>query len=241
MAVFYSAQDFARALLALLPSGRVWPKDLESTQGLFMQALAQVYAADGTVAYLVVDAFPATTVELLPEWENTLGLPDPCAGPSPTLGQRIAQVVARLTDSGGQSVAYFVELARRLGYDITVTQYAPSRFGRRFGSLFGGEAWARGASTRRNLPAEASHSVVAPLASHFRPGATRCCCASCRSLRQRTPFSIFPIKDDIWIFSLRPARLTLPTRIKAPATGTLGYRWQSCHRNAGYPLARVCV
>ena len=31
-------------------------------------------------------------------------------------------------------MAYFVELARRLGYDITVTQYAPSRFGRRFGS-----------------------------------------------------------------------------------------------------------
>ena len=26
MAVFYSAQDFARALLALLPSGRVWPR-----------------------------------------------------------------------------------------------------------------------------------------------------------------------------------------------------------------------
>ena len=148
MAVFYSAQDFARALLALLPSGRVWPKDLESTQGLFMQALAQVYVRQTARSRnLVVDAFPATTVELLPEWENT---PDPCAGPSPTLGQRIAQVVARLTDSGGQSVAYFVELARRLGYDITVTQYAPSRFGRRFGSLFGGEAWAH--AWRVNAP-----------------------------------------------------------------------------------------
>ena len=109
-----------------------------------MQALAQVYVRQTARSRnLVVDAFPATTVELLPEWENTLGLPDPCAGPSPTLGQRIAQVVARLTDSGGQSVAYFVELARRLGYDITVTQYAPSRFGRRFGSL-----WRRGVGAR---------------------------------------------------------------------------------------------
>ena len=58
MAVFYSAQDFARALLALLPSGRVWPKDLESTQGLFMQALAQVYVRQTARSRnLVVDAF----------------------------------------------------------------------------------------------------------------------------------------------------------------------------------------
>ena len=47
-------------------------KDLESTQGLFMQALAQVYVRQTARSRnLVVDAFPATTVELLPEWENT--------------------------------------------------------------------------------------------------------------------------------------------------------------------------
>ena len=38
-----------------------------------MQALAQVYVRQTARSRnLVVDAFPATTVELLPEWENTL-------------------------------------------------------------------------------------------------------------------------------------------------------------------------
>jgi uncharacterized protein YmfQ (DUF2313 family) len=33
---------------------------------------------------LLIDAFPGSTYELLPEWEATLGLPDPCAGEAPT-------------------------------------------------------------------------------------------------------------------------------------------------------------
>lgn len=91
---------------------------------------------------LLTDAFPSTAVELLPEWESTLGLPDPCAGPSPTIEQRQAQVVARLTDNGGSSIAYYMALAKSLGYDITITQYVPSRFGKKFGGTFGGDAWA---------------------------------------------------------------------------------------------------
>jgi hypothetical protein len=51
-------------------------------------------------------------------------------------------VVARLTASGGQSIAYFKAVALALGYDITITQYSPSHFGRPFGLPFGGTAWA---------------------------------------------------------------------------------------------------
>ncbi|WP_197520275.1 putative phage tail protein, partial [Paraburkholderia tropica] len=45
--------------------------------------------------YLLIDSFPPTAYELLPEWESTLGLPDPCAGEAPTIPQRQAQVLAR--------------------------------------------------------------------------------------------------------------------------------------------------
>nr|WP_244191863.1 putative phage tail protein [Komagataeibacter swingsii] len=78
-------------------------------------------------ANLITDAFPSTTLELLTEWEATLGLPDPCAGTSPTIQQRRAQVVARLTDNGGGSVACYVAFAAALGFDITITEYAPAR------------------------------------------------------------------------------------------------------------------
>jgi uncharacterized protein YmfQ (DUF2313 family) len=79
---------------------------------------------------------------MLPEWEATLGLPDPCAGEAPTIALRQAQVAARFIAGGGQSIAFFVGFAKTLGYDITITQFAPSRFGRPFGSPFGGVAWA---------------------------------------------------------------------------------------------------
>ena len=47
-----------------------------------------------------------------------------------------------MTDSGGSSVAYYTAFAARLGYEITITEFAPSRFGKKFGSAFGGNDWA---------------------------------------------------------------------------------------------------
>lgn len=37
--------------------------------------------------------------------------------------QRQRAVVAKLFGIGGQSAAYFIRVAKALGYDITVTQY----------------------------------------------------------------------------------------------------------------------
>lgn len=91
---------------------------------------------------LLLASFPASTVEQLPEWESALGLPDPCAGPSPTIQARQQQVVARFIAGGGQSVPFFESYAATLGYDITITEFAPSRFGNAFGRPFGGEPWA---------------------------------------------------------------------------------------------------
>jgi uncharacterized protein YmfQ (DUF2313 family) len=123
-------QDYANVLGHLTPKGRAWPSDPGS---VFRQTLASLaptpYRAFGRASNLLIDAFPSTTVELLPEWQATLGLPDPCAGPAPTLAQKQAQVLARFTASGGQSVDYFVNFAKALGYDISITQYAPFRAG----------------------------------------------------------------------------------------------------------------
>jgi uncharacterized protein YmfQ (DUF2313 family) len=94
-------------------------------------------------AYLLTDAFPPTADELLPEWEASLGLPDPCAGESPTIALRQAQVTARISAGGGQSIAYFVNFAKTLGYDITIEQFSPFRVGvSTVGSPLYGDAWA---------------------------------------------------------------------------------------------------
>jgi uncharacterized protein YmfQ (DUF2313 family) len=123
------AADFLAAMQRMLPTGRAWPREPDAVQTQVLGALAPAYERQTARSNnLLVDAFPATTVEQLPEWEATLGLPDPCAGPDATLQQRQEQVVARLTARGGQSVPYFATFATTLGYpDVTITQFAPAR------------------------------------------------------------------------------------------------------------------
>jgi uncharacterized protein YmfQ (DUF2313 family) len=144
MAPDLQALDFVAALQACMPRGRVWPKSQDAVQTQVLGGLAIPFATHNARANnLLVDGFPASTVELLPQWEATLGLPDPCAGEAPTIELRQAQVLARFTAKGGQSPPYFVSLAATLGYVVTITQFAPFRFGQStFGSPIYGEAWA---------------------------------------------------------------------------------------------------
>jgi uncharacterized protein YmfQ (DUF2313 family) len=143
-AYVYTADDYLAAFQALLPRGRVWPRDADATLTAVASGLTQVYARSNARANdLIAEAFPTTTFQMLPEWESTLGLPDPCAGESPTVQQRRAQVMARFCGIGGQSVAYIVDFAHSLGYLITITQYVPARVGQsRVGQRLYGEAWA---------------------------------------------------------------------------------------------------
>jgi uncharacterized protein YmfQ (DUF2313 family) len=126
----YTAADFLKAMQGLLPRGRVWPRDPDAMQTQVLSGLAPSYARSTARAnYLLVDAFPATTYELLPEWESTLGLPDPCAGVAPTIPQRQAQVLARFVGGGGPTIQSLIAFAANLGYRVTVTQYTQARAG----------------------------------------------------------------------------------------------------------------
>lgn len=137
-----TAVDFKKQLLSLLPTGKVWPRDFDTIIAKTMEGLAPTYARQvARDNNLLIDAFPATTSELLAEWERSLGLPDPCAGPGATEAQRRAQVLARFAETGGQNAAYFIALAAQLGYPVTITEFAASHFGMNFGDPFGGDDW----------------------------------------------------------------------------------------------------
>lgn len=140
----YSAQDFLQALQALMPRGRVWPRDPDAVQTKVLSGLTPIYARQTLRAnQLLADAFPTTTFELLPEWEATLGLPSKCSGLAPTIDGRRAQVVARFKAPGGQTPQYFINFAADLGYTITITQYIPARTGiLRAGQPANGSDWA---------------------------------------------------------------------------------------------------
>lgn len=144
LAPLYSFLDYARQKRALLPRGRLWPRDDDTLQFAILKGLCLTWdRLTARANNLLVDAFPLTTFELLPEWEETLGLPDPCAGPSPTVEGRRAQVVARFAAEGGQARAYFISFAGALGYTIDIQNFAPFRAGwNRAGDPDYGEAWA---------------------------------------------------------------------------------------------------
>lgn len=136
----FSADDFLSAFQKLMPRGPVWQTDPNSVQAMLERGLVTTWSRlNQSDADLLRDAFPATAVELLPEWESALGLPDPCAGAAPTIEQRQRQVVARLTDRGGLSAARYIALAADLGYTVTITTFSMSRAGEmRAGDLLAG-------------------------------------------------------------------------------------------------------
>lgn len=123
-------REYAEAIGALLPRGEVWARPEGSTwQRLLLGLAGELSRAAGRALDLEREVDPRTTTELLPEWEEFLGLPDPCAGPTPDVLTRRAAVVAKLLDGGGTTAAYLIALAARLGYAVTIREHKPFRLG----------------------------------------------------------------------------------------------------------------
>lgn len=157
-APLYSASDYLSAMQALMPRGRVWPRDAGTVQAGVLAGLTNSYAVQNARAnYLLVDAFPLSTNELLPEWESTLGLPALAAGPAPSLLSRQTLVVARFVGAGGISIPCFANYAALLGYTVTIAGHAPFRCGQsRCGQSLGGlermYQWTITATAKSSMP-----------------------------------------------------------------------------------------
>lgn len=139
--VVRSEADYRQQMAALLPPGPAWEPDAVPELGAVLAGLAPEFARlDARAEDLVAELVPSGVRELLPDWERVLGLPDPCLGGEGTFAERRAEVVRRFGEVGRQDPAYFVEIARKLGYpDAWIEEYRAPRFGRsRFGlSRFG--------------------------------------------------------------------------------------------------------
>ena len=140
----YSPYDYLAQFQRLLPRGRVWHRGLPFVQDADLLTLMPTWSRLSTrLNALIGEIFPCTTSELVPEWEATLGLPDPCTGPLGTLQQQQMAVCAKFSARGGQSKAYFIRVAASLGFEITITEFAPFRAGvNRCGDPVQGAQWA---------------------------------------------------------------------------------------------------
>jgi len=164
-----SEESYRAQLAALLPKGLIWPKELTALLHTLLGAIGAVFAnTHNRLLDLIEEADPRTTLELLPDWERILGLPDPCT-PSDvelTLQERRARVVQKLTLGGGQSPAFYIALAASIGYAIEIEEFRPFICGlSHCGDPIGG-AYTDRYYWRVTVPG--------PRVTYFRTGASRC-------------------------------------------------------------------
>ncbi len=139
----YSQADYQSALQALLPRGAAWPRDASSVQAQGLNGLANTFAtSDAAAQALLLDAFPVAPVNLLPEWQQTLGLPDPCITSTQTLAQQQAAVAVKFAAAYSPTPASIAAYCTSLGFRVTVQEYRPMKCGDAFGSPMLGTAWA---------------------------------------------------------------------------------------------------
>jgi uncharacterized protein YmfQ (DUF2313 family) len=139
-----SVDAFGRVLQQLLPAGAAWRCEGGSWLSKVLLGIGEEVArVDARGDALLEESDPRTALELLADWERVLGLPDDCQLTVPdAVGERQVQVAQKARALGGQSPQFYIDLARSLGYDITITEYAPLRAGFHAGDVCAGVAWA---------------------------------------------------------------------------------------------------
>lgn len=121
-----TTQAYMTQLRGLLPQGEAWNTQKDSVLTKTLQIIAEeLVKIHGRTGFLIEEADPRAASELLQEWETIAGLPDSCTGPAETLQERRNRLVQKITNTGGQSKAFFIAIAVFLGYAITITEYRP--------------------------------------------------------------------------------------------------------------------
>lgn len=119
-------EEYIAQLVAMQPPGMGLPTDTDSQWMRLLEALALEPARiDGRAADLEREADPRETFELLEDWERAYGLPDECTRAATSLQERRNALLAKLTDTGRQDIAWYYALAEMLDYQVSIEENRP--------------------------------------------------------------------------------------------------------------------
>lgn len=139
----HRAIDYAEQLHALLPQGAAWSVPKDGTFARLLLALGDEFARiDARALDIIEEADPRTALEMLPDWERVAALPDSCVGAPDSVAERHAALHYKLTRTGSQSRAAYIERARRAGFEIEIEEHRPARLGVRVNARCNDEEWA---------------------------------------------------------------------------------------------------
>jgi len=138
-----TTDDYLQQLQALLPQGPAWSREADTVLTNLLTAFAEEFSRiDMRIDNLVNESDPRTTNELLADWERVAGLPDLCTGIPATIALRRELLVSKLTNVGGQSKQFYIDLAAKLGYTITITEFKRWRVNSRVNEQLTDSDWA---------------------------------------------------------------------------------------------------
>lgn len=116
-----TVEQYRDLLRQLLPPGRLWRRPVGDAFVQLLTGLAgELVRVHDRLVDLLAEVHPGTADEMIGDWEEALGLPEPDAGTPGTLAERQDVAHAHLLAQGGQTAAYFIELAAAAGHAITI-------------------------------------------------------------------------------------------------------------------------
>lgn len=117
---------WAEAAGKLLPPGALWHLRANGVLQSLLRGMADEFArieerSLGLYAEMNVESI----TELIGEWEESWGIPGECENLSTTLIQRRYALAGKIASTGGQSAEYFIQVAARMGWEITIEEHVP--------------------------------------------------------------------------------------------------------------------
>ena len=113
-----------QSLADYLPNGFLFAgKNITSKKlrKLLLGLAQEVYREQQKVVEVEGQHFISQTTELIEEWESTYGIPSECFTNAVSLSERINHVIAKIRANGVQTEKDFIDLAKFMGFNITIT------------------------------------------------------------------------------------------------------------------------
>lgn len=165
--------QYRELLLDLLPDGRAWDKTESSNLSSVVGALSKEFAEIHELAESLPKEMTALYTEsFLTEWEQALQTQEDCKEIDNTIDGRRNAVLAKLRSTGGVTIKYLEDIAKTLGFPVTITdKFGSFKVGSsKVGDPLAGDAWrtvfqVRAPETTTRYFKVGSSKVGEPLAS----------------------------------------------------------------------------
>ena len=114
-------QDYKKLYQKMLPKGPVWGQEKSNVSATLAEAISSfLYFLHGRIEKASSEMFAQSCNETLVDWENMLGLPEPCEHGNHAEGMSIVErkleVISKIRRKFSPTIANYQELVEFLGY-----------------------------------------------------------------------------------------------------------------------------